>query len=205
MSTRTSESKQRIILTAMDLIKEKGYESVTINDICNNADISKTTFYYYFKSKDDLLLQFYKIPADAMMDNLSLILMEENNIEQFWKLIEPMMDFIVENGTEITKHIVYALTNQHIEPFNISRFRQDRMDIGVKIIERAQSSGEIRNSSDPSLLLNSAHGQIVSTILFWCSRNGEFDFKNAVRLSIEVCFDLKPELRKASPVVHTKV
>jgi len=201
MSTRASESKQRILLTAIDLIKEKGYDSVTLNDICTAANISKTTFYHYFKSKEDLLLQFYKIPADAMMDNLTSILMEKNNIEQFWKLMEPMLDFIVDNGTEITKYMVYALINKHMEPFNISRFQQDRADIGAKIIERAQSSGEIRNSSDPYLLFNTAQAQIVSSIIAWCSKNGEFDFKNAVRLGIEICFDVKPELRKGTPSV----
>lgn len=205
MSTKTNESKQRILLTAIDLIKEKGYDSVTLNDICTAAKISKTTFYYYFESKEELILQFYKIPTDTMMNNLTSIFMEENTVEQFWKLMEPMLDFIVDSGTEITKHMVCALTVRNVEPFNISSFQHDRTDIGVKIIERAQSSGEIRNSSDPFLLLNAAQGQILSIIIFWCSKKGEFDFKNAVRLAIEVCFDIKPELRKASPTVFTKV
>ena len=205
MSTRANESKQRILLTAIDLIKEKGYDSVTLNDICTAADISKTTFYYYFESKEDLILQFYKIPLDTMMSNLTSIFMEENTVEQFWKLMEPMLDFIVDSGTEITKHMVCALTVRNVEPFNISSFQHDRVDIGVKIIERAQSSGEIRNSSDPFLLFNAVRGQIVGIISFWCSKNGEFDFKNAVRLLIEVCLDVKPELRKAPPGVFTEV
>jgi hypothetical protein len=29
----------------------------------------------------------------------------------------------------------------------------------------------------------------------WCTANGKFYFKNAVRFTIEVCFDVKPELR----------
>lgn len=205
MSARTTESKQRILQTAINLIKEKGYDSVTLKDICTAANISKNTFYYYFKSKEDLLLQFYRTPIDTIISNLTSILMEENNIEQFWKLIEPMLDFIVDSGTEITKHMLYALTNQHIEAFSISGFRHDRTEIGVKIIERAQSSGEIRNSSDPSLLFNVLQGQTLGIILAWCTRNGEFDLKKAVRLAIEVCLDVKPELRKATPGVFTEV
>jgi AcrR family transcriptional regulator len=205
MGTRTSESKQKILLTAIDLIKEKGYDSMTLKDICTEANVSKNTFYYYFKSKEDLLLQFYGIPVENVMSNIASILMEENNVEQFWKLIEPLLDFLVENGTEITKHMLYALTNQHIQPFDISGFQQDGADIVVKIIERAQSSGEIRNSSDPSLLLKTSQAQFLGIVLVWCAKNGEFDFKNEVRLLIEVCFDLKPELRKATLVVFNEV
>ena len=205
MSTKTNKSKQKILLTTINLIKENGYDSVTLNDICTAANISKTTFYYYFESKDDLILQFYKIPNDTMMNNLTSIFMEENTVEQFWKLMEPMLNFIEDSGTEITKHMICALTVRNVEPFNISSFQHDRTNIGIKIIERAQSSGEIRNSSDPFLLFNIVQGQIVGIISFWCSRNGKFDFKNAIRLSIEVCFDVKPELRKASPGVLNKV
>jgi len=115
-----------------------------------------------------------------------------------------MLDFIVENGTQINKRMLFALTNQNIDPYNISGFRQDRNDVGVKIIERAQSSGEIHNSSDPVLLFNNVQAQTIGVIIFWCTQMGEFDFKNAVRLAIEVCFDIKPELRKASPSIFTK-
>ena len=205
MSTKSNESKQKILLAALDLIKKKGYDSVTIKDICIAANISKPTFYYHFKSKEDLLPQFYQIPVDTVISNITSILLEEKNIEQFWKLIEPLVDFIVESGTEITKHVLYALTNQHSRPFDISGSQQEKMDLGVKIIEQAQLSGEIRNSSDPFLLFNTAQGQILSIIIAWCNKNGEFDFKNAVRQAIEVCFDVKPELRKATSEVFTEV
>lgn len=199
MSTKFNESKQRILLAALDLIKEKGYDSVTLKDICIAANISKPTFYYHFKSKEDLLLQFYQIPVDNVISNVTSILMEETHIEQFWKLIEPLVDFIVESGTEITKHMVYALTNQHIQPFDISGPQKDQIELGFKIIERAQLSGEIRNSYDPSILFSTAQAQFLGIILVWSAANGKFDFKNEVRLAMEACFDVKPELRKASP------
>ncbi len=197
MSARANESKKRILLTGLNLIKEKGYDTVTLNDICNTANISKNTFYYYFKSKEDLLLQFYSIPTDLATKNLSSILMAENYIEQYWKLLEPMLDFIVDSGTEITKQILYALTNQNMPAFNPSKFDKDIFNIEVTVIARAQASDEILNTSDPFLLIAVAQSLLLGVISLWCTANGKFDFKNAVRLAIEVCFDVKPELRKA--------
>lgn len=38
-----------------ELVKEKGYEAITVEDIVARADIGKTTFYVHFKSKRELL------------------------------------------------------------------------------------------------------------------------------------------------------
>ena len=39
-----------------DLILEKGYEAITVQDIIDWADISRSTFYSHFTDRDDLLL-----------------------------------------------------------------------------------------------------------------------------------------------------
>lgn len=197
MSTKASESKQRIRSIALDLIKEEGYDSVTINDICTAANISKNTFYYHFKSKEDLLVQYDDIPNFIMTGNLASVLMEETSIEQFWKLMEPMLDSIADQGPEITKYVLYAFSKQKIQAFTTSKFFQDISTVMVTILEKAQSSGEIRNTSDPALLLATAGTQFIGTVSAWSTTNGNFDLKDAYRLTIEVCFDVKPELRKA--------
>ena len=47
--------REKIIDAAWELFREKGYGETTINDIIRKADISKGTFYYYFRSKDNML------------------------------------------------------------------------------------------------------------------------------------------------------
>ena len=47
--------KEKIIDAAWDLFREKGFGDTTINDIIRQAGISKGTFYYYFRSKDNML------------------------------------------------------------------------------------------------------------------------------------------------------
>jgi AcrR family transcriptional regulator len=38
------------------LVLEKNYDSITIQEILDRADIGRSTFYVHFKSKDELLI-----------------------------------------------------------------------------------------------------------------------------------------------------
>lgn len=49
------ERKNEILDAAENLFHIKGYEKCTINDIIKNVGIAKGTFYYYFKSKEEVL------------------------------------------------------------------------------------------------------------------------------------------------------
>jgi AcrR family transcriptional regulator len=47
--------KKEILDAAESLFAGKGYEAATVNDILDAVKIAKGTFYYYFKSKEDVL------------------------------------------------------------------------------------------------------------------------------------------------------
>src|SRR5438552_11345004 len=39
----------------VSLIRERGFEALTVQDIIDRADVGRSTFYSHFKSKEDLL------------------------------------------------------------------------------------------------------------------------------------------------------
>ena len=51
---RESDTKQKLLQTAVTLIWESSYGSISVDDICNRAGVNKGSFYYAFKSKSDL-------------------------------------------------------------------------------------------------------------------------------------------------------
>lgn len=56
-----------------DLILEKGYEAVTIEDITSRADLGRTTFYLHYKDKEDLLMETVREVASELVSELSEI------------------------------------------------------------------------------------------------------------------------------------
>ena len=83
-----SEIRERIIDTAWKLFHEKGFSETTINDIIREAEISKGTFYYYFRSKDNML-DTLSVILDAEYERLAAEIPED--MDSFDKLLKSNM------------------------------------------------------------------------------------------------------------------
>jgi AcrR family transcriptional regulator len=64
---RVSRTRRALKEALTDLILEKGYEGITIQDVIDRADVGRSTFYAHFVDKDDLLMA---ILADLEMPGL---------------------------------------------------------------------------------------------------------------------------------------
>ena len=53
---RVARSKRALKEALTDLILERGYEAVTVQDVIDRADVGRSTFYAHFLDKDDLLM-----------------------------------------------------------------------------------------------------------------------------------------------------
>lgn len=50
------ERQDAILVTAEALLAERGFDDISIEDLARGAGISRPTFYFYFASKDEVLL-----------------------------------------------------------------------------------------------------------------------------------------------------
>jgi TetR/AcrR family transcriptional repressor of nem operon len=57
---RESDTKTKLLQTALELIWESSYGSVSVDDICNRAGVNKGSFYYAFKSKSELAVAAFE-------------------------------------------------------------------------------------------------------------------------------------------------
>jgi TetR/AcrR family transcriptional repressor of nem operon len=51
------ESKKRLMAAAFDVIRSKGYTATRVEDICEAAGVTKGSFFYHFKSKEELAFE----------------------------------------------------------------------------------------------------------------------------------------------------
>src|SRR5262252_4244479 len=57
---RAEDTRRKIYEAAMELFREKGFEETTMRDIAAKAGVALGGAYYYFSSKDAIVLEFYR-------------------------------------------------------------------------------------------------------------------------------------------------
>jgi AcrR family transcriptional regulator len=57
---RVARTREWLQKALMDLIAERGYDSITIQDIVDRANLGRTTFYLHYNSKDELFMSCHE-------------------------------------------------------------------------------------------------------------------------------------------------
>jgi AcrR family transcriptional regulator len=85
---RIQRTRQMLRDALMELVVEKGYETISIQDITDRANVARTTFYLHFKDKEDLLLQSLKDEFSGLLDNVPKRVLKTSKGEEI-ELLDP--------------------------------------------------------------------------------------------------------------------
>ena len=188
-------TRDRIIRIASDIIKEKGFRNTTVDDICLACDISKRTFYYHVKSKDDIILEYY----DKIIDDITPLLMQMLSTNNYWEQLVLIFDYLITSMESLGPDINAQLLSINLQGNkNIFDMRQSLADVATNIIEEAQQRNQVRNMNKASDLYRSAAYMFTGYEYMWCVRNGDFPWREQMLSSLEIIFDIEPKLRKHS-------
>ncbi|WP_418223726.1 TetR/AcrR family transcriptional regulator [Clostridium isatidis] len=84
---KPEDRRKEIIDTAMALFIKKGYEKTTVEDITNAMEIAKGSFYYYFKTKQEVFEACISSLASDVIDSYRNIL-DNNEKPAIMRLID---------------------------------------------------------------------------------------------------------------------
>ncbi len=68
---KKNDTQAKLIESALDLIYQRSYVDVGVQSLCEHAGVKKGNFYYYFASKQDLLVQALDCRAQALKTMLA--------------------------------------------------------------------------------------------------------------------------------------
>ncbi len=57
---RVQRTRERLQNALIELLNERGYDAITIQDIVERADVGRTTFYLHYSSKDELFISCHE-------------------------------------------------------------------------------------------------------------------------------------------------
>ena len=150
MAKTKEERRNEIIETAGKLFEEKGYEQTQVQDIVNEIGVAKGLFYYYFKSKDEVMEELADRYADAIIDDVNKLI--DKDISTFDKINRIFQIFIdsAEKKSGIFMGILNVkngITHERIF-FNVGR---KMVPLVTELILSGNDNGEC-NCSDPKFI-----------------------------------------------------
>lgn len=192
MSDARSKQTKLIIDSAVELFKKHGYENVSVNDICQAAEIARSTFYLTFSGKKHII---EKMLSDVRLNKdefFSDFIAAKNDFERMWILCCRYLDVAEVIGSEVTGALLRLDLMGEVDILNQIHSVDDWF---VRLASNCQQAGVMLSTEPPEKL--SALGVDIAfyTTYEWCRSKGGFKLKELVRRRAEAVYSVADEYR----------
>lgn len=111
-TVKAEETRERILDSALELFRKKGFDETTMRDIAAEAGVATGAAYYYFRSKEELVMAFYVRTAEEARQLWPEIIGRGGDLR---KRLRAIIDFKFE---QFAKHrrLLVALVRIGIDP-----------------------------------------------------------------------------------------
>lgn len=166
-SQRRKEQAQRtetaILNAALSLMRENGFESVTVRDICKSAGITTGAFYHHFQSKEDLFDKGFA-PLDQYMAN-AMEKESDNDPAQRLKSILYNYAVFMENCGELaSQYYQRRLSNPSVSSMDATRYIRSIM---VECFSLAQKLNFQVLNDDPEWTADFCYCHFRGIVIDW--------------------------------------
>ena len=94
---KIQKKKEDIILSAVKIVNEKGYQKATMEEIAAELLMTKGSLYYYFKNKEDLIFQCHEMVLVQAIEELQQhIHVKQSNEEKLREMIKTHIQYAIE-------------------------------------------------------------------------------------------------------------
>ena len=70
---KNTMTKECIFTALLILMEKKPYEEITITDIAKKAGVSRMSYYRLYKSKDDILIQYFNEVFEELLERAKAV------------------------------------------------------------------------------------------------------------------------------------
>ena len=184
---KSKETKAKIFKAAKHILQKKGYEELSIKNICEEAGVSNGSFYHHFKTKDDLLSYYIEeqpginpdlldLPADAEDAKKTIIYVYINSVHYCKELgVEFMSNYYTPKNQSLNPLI---RTERPYPIITVQNYLKKCMD--ARIINPALSLDDL--STDIRMI-------VIGNVFEWCLKRGDADFEENMRRSLKTYLD----------------
>ncbi len=142
---KSEETRQRILSAALKLFRDRGFDAATMRDIAEEAGMATGAAYYYFPSKDAIVMEFYRRSSAEMHSKIEEALENVGGLERRlyelirvkWAHFAPhrgVLRALLRNGADPGYPLSpFSRQTSEIRQADLAWFRRIVVDCGVRI------------------------------------------------------------------------
>jgi AcrR family transcriptional regulator len=139
---KAGETRNRILSAALNLFRERGFDETSMREIAVAAGVAIGAAYYYFDSKEALVMAFYQQANDAMQEPIEAVLARKTDLKSRLRaVIDVKFDYFRPN-----RRFLGALLRHAADPGHpLSPFSQETGDIRARDMQHFSAALEGSN------------------------------------------------------------
>lgn len=192
MQDLSHKVKENIAKCAIELFKSEVCDSVSVNEICEKANVSRSVFYTMFKGKRGILDYVVSKPQKNDDEGFRRFADAENDFERIWQLFERFIFIALDFGPKLTSRLFII---QFESPQGIRDAVHALDELFATLAKNCAKNGIIETEEPPELLSRISTDLIIHELYVRCSQNGNFSLRERARQYAEIVCHVKPQYR----------
>ena len=187
----SQERKQQIMEAALKVFSREGLHTARMDDIAEEAGLSKGALYWYFNSKDKIIASLLTNFFDREFSKIEEWVMKDDSARN---LLQNLIDLIVEDLLSVKPFmsIIYEFWAMSFRNKRVGKFIRDSMhrylDLIIPVVQRGIDQGEFKPLDAIDVAM--AFGSIIEgSILLWSYDMNNVDFRALITNSVAIFLD----------------
>ena len=165
-------TKRKLVETALELIKERGFDAVNVDEITRKANVAKGTFYTYFKRKQDIMREISRLPFADIQSELAEMA-KADVLEKLAHYFRRFMERVEYGGIQICREWVRTVLTPNA-PADGKKWFYD-IEMLTDILNDAVQSKELSEQTPVDLLARVVISELYGMMVGWCMSDGAFE------------------------------
>ena len=112
LTAKAEETRERILDAALRLFRERGFDETTMRDIAAEAEVATGAAYYYFRSKEELVVAFYVRTAEEAREIVPKLLGRSGDLR---KRLRALIDLKLKQFAD-DRRLLLAIARIGVDP-----------------------------------------------------------------------------------------
>ena len=181
-------SRDKLLDAATRLFHENGYQAVTVNDICEAAQLTKGAFYHHFDSKEALYQHLYTPQLDTYLASHFSISEDADGKTLLLALADATLSFSEEIGREMTSLSITVMLSRGTSHL----FTEGRVHTRLlhQALSQSQAGNQLKCEGSEHELMLIYSCLMVGFLVKWASLADEsnFDWHNLLQREMQLIF-----------------